>query len=123
MKSLDELKAIRKNAIDNLKVKKDNQGFRIVVGMATCGIAAGAKPVMKEFVEQFKQKKLTIPVSMTGCVGICRLEPMADIIDENGNKTTYIMLTPEKVEKIVRNHIINGQVVTEYTINSCTALF
>jgi len=123
MKSIEELDKLREIAIENLKVKKENQGYKVIIGMATCGIAAGAKPVMKEFIEQLEKRKITVPVTMTGCVGVCRLEPMADIIDENDNKTTYVMLTPDKVKRIVQNHIVNGQVVTEYTINSCTAIF
>ncbi|MBN2852877.1 MAG: (2Fe-2S) ferredoxin domain-containing protein [Clostridia bacterium] len=123
MKSLAELDAIRKSALENMKVRKDNQGFKIVIGMATCGIAAGARPIMNAFVEELNKRSINVPVTMTGCVGVCRLEPMADVIDENGNKTTYIMLTPEKVEKIVQNHIVNGQIVSEYTINSTQAVF
>ncbi len=123
MKSIAELDAIRKKALNNMKVKKENQGYRIIIGMATCGIAAGAVPIMNTFKEQLEKRNIKVPVSMTGCVGVCRLEPMADIIDDSGNKTTYIMLTPEKVERIVQNHIINGQVVSEYTINSTQAIF
>ncbi|MCK5812044.1 MAG: (2Fe-2S) ferredoxin domain-containing protein [Clostridiales bacterium] len=123
MKSIAELDAIRKKALNNMKVKKENQGYKIVIGMATCGIAAGAKPIMSAFIEQLEKRNISVPVSKTGCVGVCRLEPMADIIDDMGNKTTYIMLTPDKVEKIVQNHIINGQVVSEFTINSTQAIF
>lgn len=123
MKSITELNALRKKALKNMEVQKENQGYKIVIGMATCGIAAGAKPIMSTFIEQLKIRNIKVPVSMTGCVGVCRLEPMADIIDDKGNKTTYIMLTPEKVEKIVQSHIINGQVVSEYTINSTQAIF
>ncbi len=123
MKSITELNALRKKALKNMEVQKENHGYKIVVGMATCGIAAGAKLIMSTFIEQLEIRNVKVSVSMTGCVGVCRLEPMADIIDELGNKTTYIMLTPEKVEKIVQSHIINGQVVSEYTINSTQAIF
>jgi len=123
MKSLAELNKLKNIAIKNMNAKKNDQGYKIIIGMATCGIAAGGKKIMKAFKDDLKIRNVYIPVSITGCVGVCRLEPMADIIDEKGNKTTYIMLTPEKVTKIVQSHIINGQIVSEYTINSANSIF
>ncbi len=85
--------------------------------MATCGIAAGARPVLAAFVEEVGKRSMNdVKVSQTGCVGACRLEPMADVIDADGTKTTYVYLTPDKAKQIVSEHIVNGNVVTEYTI-------
>jgi len=123
MKSLAELQEYKKKSIQNMKTKKENQGYKVIVGMATCGIAAGGEKIMKAFKDNLKMRNIHVPVSITGCVGVCRLEPMADVIDEHGNKTTYIILTPEKVERIVQNHIINGQIVSEYTINFDSSIF
>jgi len=118
MKNLAELAAIRdkmRNQINNREVEKDGD-IVIKVGMATCGIAAGARPVMTAFLEEISKRGLKhVKITQTGCVGMCRLEPMADIF-VNGEKVTYIKLTPEKVAKIVAEHIVNGNICTEYVI-------
>ena len=118
MKSLAELAAIRdkmKEQINNREVEK-NGDIVIKVGMATCGIAAGARPVMTAFLEEVAKRNLkNVKISQTGCVGMCRLEPMVDIF-VNGEKVTYIKLTPEKVVKIVSEHIVNGNICTDYVI-------
>lgn len=119
MKSVEELKAIREKALKELSIRDNENKTRIVVGMATCGIAAGAKPVMNAFVEEVAKRNVqNVTVSMTGCVGICRLEPIADVIDANGEKTTYVKLTPEKARRIVAEHIVNQKPVIEYTIGA-----
>jgi len=118
MKSLAELTAIRnkmKAQIDNREVEKDGD-ILIKVGMATCGIAAGARPVMTAFLEEVSKRGLkNVKITQTGCVGMCRLEPMVDIFVK-GEKVTYIKLTPDKVVKIVADHLVNGNICTEYLI-------
>ncbi len=117
MKSLAELEAIRERALKQINLRDNADKTRIVVGMATCGIAAGARPVMNAFVEELNKRDIhNINVTMTGCVGACRLEPMADIITAQGKKTTYVNLDSEKVRRIVVEHLINGRPVREYTI-------
>lgn len=117
MKSLAELEEIRKKTLDQMSLRKDDGGMRVVVGMATCGIAAGARPVMTAFVEELNKRNMTdVKVTMTGCIGVCRLEPIVDVIDKDGNKTTYVKMTPEKVARIVAEHIVNGRVCVDYTI-------
>ena len=118
MKSLAELAAIRNKMIEQVNMRKDdNIDTRIVVGMATCGIAAGARPVMLEFMEEIKRRGLeNITVSQTGCVGMCRLEPLVDVYVKGQEKVTYIHMTPEKVARVVTEHIVNGRPVEEYTI-------
>ncbi|NLM74271.1 MAG: (2Fe-2S) ferredoxin domain-containing protein [Clostridiaceae bacterium] len=119
MKSVEELKALREKALKELSIRDNENKTRIVVGMATCGIAAGAKPVMNAFVEEVAKRNIQdVTVTMTGCVGICRLEPIADVIDSNGEKTTYVKLTPEKARRIVAEHIVNKKPVIEYTIGA-----
>ena len=96
---------------------EDSERGRIVVGMATCGIAAGARPVMNAFVEELNTRNLAdVTVGMTGCMGMCALEPMVDVYDKEGNKTTYVQMTPERAKRVVAEHIVNGQPVAEYTI-------
>lgn len=117
MKSIAELEAIRNKTLDEIKMRKNKEGIRIVVGMATCGIAAGARPVMNAFVEELGKRKLSdVSVSMTGCIGVCRLEPIVEVYDADGNKTTYVKMTPEKAARVVTEHIVNGRVCADLTI-------
>ncbi len=120
MKSLAELQEIRNRTIGNLTLRtEDADGVRVVVGMATCGIAAGARPVMSAFVEEIAKRNLSnVSVAQTGCIGVCRLEPIVEILMPGEEKVTYVKMTPEKVAKVVADHIVNKQVVTEYTIGA-----
>ena len=120
MKSLAELEAIRQKTLENIAMRKEVHGSaRVVVGMATCGIAAGARPVMLAFVEEINKRKLDhVTVSQTGCVGMCRLEPMVDVYMPGQEKVTYVKLTPDMVPRIVAEHIVNGRPVLEYTIGA-----
>ena len=120
MKSLAELAAIRARMMDQVNLRKDdNVDTRIVVGMATCGIAAGARPVMLAFIEELKRRGIeNVTVAQTGCVGMCRLEPMVEVYVKDQEKVTYVHMSPDKVAKVVTEHIINGRPVEEYTIGA-----
>ena len=120
MKSLAELAAIRARMMEQVNLRKDdNVDTRIVVGMATCGIAAGARPVMLAFIEELKKRGIeNVTVAQTGCVGMCRLEPMVDVYVKGQEKVTYVHMTPEKVARVVGDHIVNGRPVDEYTIGA-----
>ncbi len=120
MKSLAELEAIRQKTLENIAMRKEvHDSARVVVGMATCGIAAGARPVMLAFVEEINKRRLDhVTVSQTGCVGMCRLEPMVDVYMPGQEKVTYVKLTPDMVPRIVAEHIVNGRPVLEYTIGA-----
>ena len=120
MKSLAELEAIRQKTLERINLRKeDDQSVRVVVGMATCGIAAGARPVMLAFMDEIAKRGLNnVTVSQTGCIGMCRLEPMVDVDLPGQEKVTYVHMTAEKVGRIVAEHIVNGQPVEEYTIGA-----
>jgi NADP-reducing hydrogenase subunit HndB len=120
LKSLAELEAIRKKALEEVDLRQEREnGIRVVVGMATCGIAAGARPVLNTMVEEVAKRNLKeVTVSQTGCIGVCRLEPIVEVYVPGSEKVTYVKVTPEKVGRIVAEHIVNGQVVTEYTIGA-----
>ena len=119
MKSLSELEEIRKRALEAVNLRKDRNGTRVVVGMGTCGIAAGARPVLLSFIEEIKKRNLQdVIVTQTGCIGVCRLEPMVEVYRPGEEKVTYIKMTPDKVKRIVAEHIVNGRPVTEFTIGS-----
>ncbi len=119
MKSIAELEAIRKKTLDQINMRTNKDGIRVVVGMATCGIAAGARPVMNAFVEEIGKRGLRdVAVSMTGCIGVCRLEPIAEVFSADGTKTTYVRMTPEKAARVVAEHIVNGRVCRDFTIGA-----
>ena len=124
MKSLAELEAIRQKTLAKVGMRKDgDEGTRIVVGMATCGIAAGARPVMLAFVEELNKRNLQhVAVSQTGCVGMCRLEPMIDVLVPGKEKVTYVKVNVEMVSRIVAEHIVNGRPVAEYTIGAAEGM-
>ncbi|WP_102411812.1 (2Fe-2S) ferredoxin domain-containing protein [Beduinella massiliensis] len=120
MKTIAELEAIRQRAKGQVGVRKDREGTRVVVGMATCGIAAGARPVMLAFVDEVSKRGLQhVTVSQTGCIGMCRLEPIVEVFVPDKEKVTYVHMTPEKVARVVAEHIVNGRPVDEYTIGAC----
>ena len=120
MKTLAELQALRDEMKTKIGVRKDGEyRMRIVVGMATCGIAAGARPVLAACTKEVETRKLTdIVVAQTGCIGICQFEPVVEIFDADGNKTTYVHVTPEKIPNIFALHVVNGNPVVEYTIGA-----
>ena len=123
MKSLAELEQIRKKTLEQIKMRTQEHRMRVVVGMATCGIAAGARPVMNAFVEELAKRNISdVAVTMTGCIGVCRLEPIVEVIDADGTKVTYVKMTPEKAARVVTEHIVNGRVCQDLTIGAVEAL-
>lgn len=120
MKSLAELEAIRKKTLDSVNLRKEREdGIRIVVGMATCGIAAGSRPVMQACLEEVAKRELhDVTVTQTGCIGVCRLEPIVEVYMPGQEKVTYVKMTKEKVARIIAEHIVNGTPVTEFTIGA-----
>ncbi len=120
MKSLAELAELREKMKASVSLRHNSEdSTRVVVGMATCGIAAGARPVLAEFVNEVARRQLKdVMVTQTGCIGICRYEPVVEVFEPGKEKVTYIKMTAEKVQRIVNEHLVNGQVVTEYTIGA-----
>jgi NADP-reducing hydrogenase subunit HndB len=119
MKSIAELEEIRKKTLDKINMRTKKDGMRIVVGMATCGIAAGARPVMNALVEELGKRHINdVPVTMTGCIGVCRLEPIVEVYNADGTKVTYVKMNPEKAVRMVAEHIVNGRVCQDLTIGA-----
>ena len=120
MKSLEDLKKMREAALKKVEMREGGKDYRVVVGMATCGIAAGARPVLNTFVEEVNrlgmQDKVT--VSQTGCIGICQYEPVVEVFEAGKEKTTYVKMTPEKAKDVVEIHLHGGKVINEYTISN-----
>ena len=120
MKSLAELQAIKERTLNAMTARNDSEdATRIVVGMAPCGIAAGARPVMNAFTEELARRALKgVTVSQTGCIGMCQYEPIVEVFVPGQEKVTYVQMSAEKVAKVVNDHIVNGNVVTEYTVGA-----
>ena len=118
MKSLAELQAIKEKMRDKVILREGVNSVRVVVGMATCGIAAGARPDLNALVEGVNKEGLTekVTVSQTGCIGICQLEPIVEVFEPGKEKITYVKMTPEKAARVIEEHLKNGNVVNEYTI-------
>ena len=120
MKSLEDLAKIREKTLSKVTVRKeDGDNVRIVVGMATCGIASGARPVLKALMEEVEKRGLANAyVTQTGCIGMCKLEPIVEVFMPNGDKYTYVKMDAEKAVRVINDHIVNGKPVTEYTIGA-----
>ena len=116
MKTLDELERITK--------KEKSEGKKVIaVGMATCGISAGARPVLNAFVEEVSKEGLTdkVMVTQTGCIGICQYEPVVEVFEDGKDKVTYVKMTAEKAKKVAEQHLKNGKIVSEYVITETKA--
>ena len=120
MKSLEELKAIKAKMQDKVALRTSSGDTRIVVGMATCGIAAGARPVLNAFVEGVAEAGIgdSVIVTQTGCIGICQYEPVVEVYAQGAEKVTYVKMTPDRAKEVLEKHIKGGNVVTEYTIGA-----
>ncbi len=120
MKSLAELAAIKEKMKGKVTLREGSGDMRIVVGMATCGIAAGARPVLNAFVDAVAQAGLgdTVTVTQTGCIGLCQYEPIVEVYAADKEKVTYVKVNPEMVNRIMEEHIKGGKVITEYTIGA-----
>ena len=120
MKTLEELKAIREQMQNKIGIRHgDEEVVRVVVGMATSGIAAGARPVLAAFSDEIAKRGLkNVAITQTGCIGICQYEPVVEVYAPGKEKVTYVKMTPEKVAKVVNDHIVNNNIVEEYTIGA-----
>ncbi|NLJ58204.1 MAG: (2Fe-2S) ferredoxin domain-containing protein [Tissierellia bacterium] len=119
MKSLEELKKLREEALRNVQLRDTDKDIRVVVGMATCGISAGARSVLSTFVDEVAKRNMkNVSVVQTGCIGMCTLEPIVEVYAPDKEKVTYVHIDSEKVKKIVAEHLVNDRIVTEYTVGS-----
>ncbi len=118
MKTLAELAAIREKTKKSIVLREESDdNIRVVIGMATCGIAAGARPVLAAFIDEINKRGLkNVTVTQTGCIGVCRLEPIVEVHEPGKEKVTYVKMDADKVAKIVTEHLVNHRPVVEYTI-------
>ena len=120
MKSLAELASIREQMKDKVAIRTGSGEIRVVVGMATCGISAGARPVLSTFVEEVANAGLAdkVMVTQTGCIGICQYEPVVEIFEDGKDKVTYVKMTSDKAKRVVEEHLKGGKPVEEYLIGN-----
>ena len=119
MKSIADLEKIRQKTLSAVNLRRESEGIRIAIGMATCGIAAGARPVMPAMIDEVgKRNMLNVVVAQTGCIGMCRYEPIVEVTLPGQDKVTYINVKPDMVPRIVAEHVVNGNPVVEYTIGA-----
>jgi len=123
-KSIEELREIRERMRNQIDLRqKDENNIRVVIGMATCGIAAGARPVVNAFTEEARRRNLSnVTISQTGCIGLCQHEPIVEVFEPGKEKVTYIKMNPEKAARVVVEHLVNHQVVSEYTVGTVDTL-
>ncbi len=119
MKSLAELQAIKEKMQDKVILREGSNDIRVVVGMATCGIAAGARPVLNALVESVNELGLNnrVTVSQTGCIGICQFEPVVEVFEPGKEKVTYVKMTAEKAREVAESHLQGGKVIYKYTLD------
>ncbi|MGI5891888.1 MAG: (2Fe-2S) ferredoxin domain-containing protein [Bacillota bacterium] len=120
MKTLADLAAIKDRMQSTVRIdRQPEDGIRVVVGLATCGIAAGAVPVLETIKKEIANKGLkNVNAFQTGCIGVCKHEPIVEVYAPGQNKVTYVSMTPEKAKRVVAEHLANGNVVEEYTISA-----
>lgn len=118
MKSLEDLKRLKAEAAKKIELRHGDKQYRILVGMGTCGIAAGARPVLNRLVAETANNDYPCTVSQTGCIGLCKYEPIVEVYDKDGSKTTYIYMDEQKASTVFMSHILNGKKVAEYTLDA-----
>ena len=119
MKSLEELKAIRDKMKGQIGMRSENENnTRVVVGMATCGIASGARPVLNLLSNEVQSRHLdNITDTQTGCIGLCQYEPIVEIYEPGKEKVTYVKVNEEKAMEILEQHLVRGQVLDKYMLH------
>lgn len=116
MKSLSDLKKMREAALKKVEMREGDKDYRVVVGMATCGIAAGARPVLNRLVEETAKHNYNCIVTQTGCIGMCIYEPIVEVFGKDGEHTTYVHVDPEKAAIILEEHVGKGEIVEAFTV-------
>ncbi|MFO7814706.1 MAG: (2Fe-2S) ferredoxin domain-containing protein [Halanaerobiales bacterium] len=116
MKSLEELREMRKEVEKDMQMRKSTNKPKVIIGMGTCGIAAGAREILQTVMEEMDKRDLEIEVTQTGCIGMCEKEPLMDVKLPGKDRITYGNLDKEAVKRIIVNHVINGNVIDELVI-------
>lgn len=118
MKTMAELQAIRDRKKQEINNRNNSESdIKVFVGMATCGIAAGARTVLNAMVSEVNKRGLSnVKVSPTGCIGNCKYEPIVEVVFPNKDKVTYVGMTADKALRVVAEHIVNGNPINEFML-------
>ena len=116
MKSLDELRKLRVELEKEIAARNSEGKPKIIIGMGTCGIAAGARDILQTVLQELRKRNLDVIVTQTGCIGMCEQEPLMDVQLPGKDRITYGKLTTKDVERIIVEHVINGNVVEQLAI-------
>ena len=120
LKNIEDLKKIRSEALKEILVRTDTS-TRIIVGMGTCGIAAGAREVMQAILKELQARNIEAHVETVGCVGMCAKEPLVDIEQAGKSRIRYANITPEMVPRLIEEHLTRGNVIQEWAIGRLDA--
>jgi len=121
LRSLDDLRRLREQAHRDIRTREAT-GTKIIVGMGTCGIAAGARDVMRAVVDELAQQDIEAHVATVGCIGMCAQEPLVDVVQAGGSRITYGKVKPEMVSTIITQHLVKGQPVEEWVIGKTSSM-
>ena len=114
--NLEELKKLREKSIAVTAARKEGK-FRVIIGLGTCGIAAGGRKIMEVAMEEISKRGLKdVSVETTGCIGMCQKEPLLDIVRPGEDRVTYGPVSPTDVPRIIADHLVNGQVVEDLVV-------
>ena len=114
---IQDLERIRDKARALATIRDSEGRAKVTVHMGTCGIAAGARDVMDALLDEMKAKDvMDVIVTTSGCAGFCNREPMATVELKDQPPVKYVDLTPEKIRKILVEHVLGGQIVVKYAL-------
>ncbi len=117
IQSLEDLNRFREEILESRQRQASSGSVRVIVGLGSCGIAVGALDTLRALQQQIDEQHLhRVIVSQTGCIGLCKYEPIVEVISANSSKVTYGRVTPEVARRILREHVLDGKVVEEFVI-------
>ncbi len=120
LKSVEELKKLREEMKQSYQVRSQTS-TRIIVGMGTCGIAAGAREVMHAILAELEKRKIEANVETTSCIGMCVKEPLVDIEQAGQPRVTYGNVKPEMVPRLIDEHLVQGKIIQDWAVARLTA--
>lgn len=120
--NLDELKRIKEETLQSMTPRNEQPETKIVIGMGTCGITAGARQTLAAAMEEIRVRNLTgITVAQAGCMGLCQREPLVDIVRPGSQIYRYGDVTPDRMKQIIHQHIVNDRPVYDWLVGTRNA--
>lgn len=117
IRSLEDLKRIQGKALTKRKIKETSGTVQVIIGMGSCGIAVGARKILKTVLDYIEKNHVeNVSVIQTGCIGLCSQEPILQVIKGGSGKTSYGKVSPEIAEKIMKSHVVQGNIFQDNII-------